>query len=406
LIRRHYIEPVEPENLYQGSIKGMVESLDEFSTYISPEDADKFEDRIMGQRCSLGVVLELDGDEVKVVGCLPKSPSAKAGLVGGDVVLAIDEQEVKGLTLDQVQDLLIGEAGDKFDLTILKPTGREIELRVALECYPIESITGLCREAEGRWIHLIDPENGLGYMRVREFVQKTSEHFHLALRQVGELKGLVLDLRGNPGGLLNSATEVADMFLSDGVIVKAVTRNKSSKTYQAHGGGSCEQIPLIVLVDSDTASAAEIVAGAIKLSDRGVLVGTRTRGKGCVQSMFPLSGNLGKLSLTTSEFFLANDQPITKKTDSDSWGVEPHEQVVTKPQDLEILGKIQASVELLSVIADVQDRADPDKIRREILRRDKQLARALELLREPEKMADIIEAAAIQRTLQEKDEDE
>jgi len=401
LIRKEYLYPVDREELLRGAAKGMAGALDEHSSYIPPGKQAAFAQRLMGMERGLGLRIRQADGQVIVVGPLVGSPAHQVGIVSGDLLAEIDAKPAAALSLDEVRALLDGEVGTQVHLTIIRDGWRK-NFVVTREEFPVESVTGLYRDRAGAWVASVGRE-GFAYVRVREFVRDTSEQIQRMLRPMDRLRGLVLDLRGNPGGLLGSAVAAADLFLDDGLIVRVARRNGPSERYEAQAEGTFPPVPMVVLIDTRTASAAEIVAGALRVHDRAVLVGTRTCGKGCVQSMFPLSGDLGQLNLTTSEFYLDGSQPIARRPGSDRWGVDPHEQVILLPSALEVLAALRDQAEVLPssrqpTTAPSSDKAtEPVSLPARILEADSQLARAVELLAQPAEMEILLRSAAAER---------
>ena len=247
----------------------------------------------------------------------------------------------------------------------------------------------------------MDPAENIAYIRVKELVENTAEQVEMTLRQLGDVRGLILDLRDNPGGLLPSAVTVSNLFLRQGVIVSCVDRTAKRQTYEASNEGMYSRVPMCVLVNGQTASAAEIVAGALAMHGRAALVGTRTRGKGCVQTPLALPGNMGQVNLTTAEYFLADDTPIARRAGSDRWGIEPHERVSLRPSEEKMLRRLYREAEVVSRRRQTTTETSRP-VRQEIsfldlLKADAQLARAMELLSIPDAHDAAIQRAAAQR---------
>jgi C-terminal processing protease CtpA/Prc len=252
-------------------------------------------------------------------------------------------------------------------------------------------------------MYLVDFDRAMAYVRIREFVNDTGGQLKKTLQQLTDLRGLVLDLRDNPGGNLSVAVEAANLFLREGVIVTSVNRSGDIKKYVAQSDWALPEIPMVVLIDGETASAAEILAAALKVHRRAVLVGMRSRGKGRVQSMFPLPGGLGQINLTTSELLIPSRQSISREPDSDVWGVDPHprQKVEIAPEHLEKLQLLQGrsgtfqsmgagAPATVPAIASRRARV----LYREFVRLDSQFARAMELLIHPEEMEEILKSTS------------
>ncbi len=406
LIQNRYYGPVDANRLQRGAVRGMVSSLDEFSSYVGPQRLDQFESRLRGMASGLGLRLEKTDAQILVIGPMVNSPAHKAGIVGGDVLLEIDGNEVLAMELDQIEAMLDAPSGESVELVIERGAGWRRTFSLSPGQFPIETVQGLCRDAMGQWTFWADEDEGVAYVRICEFIGETGNKLRDTLDQLGGLRGLVLDLRDNPGGVLAAIQEVCDLFLDEGVIGASVGRDGLRNEYVATGHGTFPPIPMVVLINARTASAAEIIAGALRLGDRAVLVGTRTRGKGCVQSMFPLDEILGQVNITTSELLVGAGRSITRQPGSDVWGIDPHPgQELPLPQTaLDALRRLRVRAEVLPRSPAPQPQTAPaaatrpgESLRDEILVADRQLARGLELLSDSETMGSILAQAAASR---------
>ncbi|MCK4275817.1 MAG: PDZ domain-containing protein, partial [Phycisphaerae bacterium] len=331
-IQDNYYRRVAESDLRRGAVRGMVEALDEFSSYVEPDQAEMIERRAMGRRRGMGLRVKMVNGRVQVIGPLFGSPAHRAGIFAPQRILAIDDVDLGNLTLAQVNDLLSGPVGTDVQLLIETPDAETRSVKLARSEFPLETVQGLSRDAKGRWIWMIEKTGRIAYVRIKEFVPDTGQFFQRAVRALEAPGGLVLDLRDNPGGLLPAAIEVANLFLRQGEIVTITSRGGKGQTYTASAEGTFPQtLRVVVLINAKTASAAEIVAGALSQRGRAVLVGTRSRGKGCVQTIYHLPGKLGSVNLTTSEYVLADGQRITRTPGSDTWGIDPHVQVTHLP---------------------------------------------------------------------------
>jgi len=402
LIKDRYFKATDGAELRSGAVRGMVANLDEFSSYVPPDELEAFSHRIMGMDRGLGLRLESDAGRITVVGPLANSPAHKAGILGGDVLLAIDGRAIDGLSLARVERMLAGPLGREVKLTIQRRAGPRRTLTVTRAEFPIESVQGLSRDPAGKWVYMVRPDDGLVYVRVREFVNGTGARLRDVLTRLGSLRGVLLDLRANPGGMLPEAVASANIFLRRGVIATSVARGREPVKYCAVAAGTLGDFPMVVLIDGRTASAAEILAGALKLHDRAVLVGTRTRGKGYVQTMYRLPGRLGQINLTTSEFLIGRTVPVSRMPGSETWGVDPHPGMVVP-----LAGPVQAALKKLRIRAEVlpsppgepstRSSTQAGPIADELVRIDGQLAEALDLLAQPERVDEILRRAAAER---------
>jgi len=406
LIKENYLKPADGAELRSGAVKGMVSKLDEFSTYVAPEDVEAFSHRITGMDRGLGLRLRGAQGQIEVIGALANSPAHKAGILAGDLLVAVDGRKVEDLAIEKVEALLAGPLGQKVVLTIMRGEGPARALTVARDEFLVESVQGVCRDSSGEWVYMLVPEKGLACVRLREFVNGTGARLREVLSRLEGLQGLVLDLRGNPGGILAESVASANVFLRSGVIATSAGRGHEPVVYRADPVGMLADFPMVVLIDGQTASAAEILAGAIKLHDRAVLVGSRTRGKGYVQTMYRLPGRLGQINLTTSELLIGRDTSLSRTAGSTSWGVDPHAglEVLIPPAQQALLVALRVQAEVLPPPERASQRSRPPNgasrpasLADQIVALDAQLAKALELLEEPEKMDEIFHNAAAER---------
>ncbi|MFP4057372.1 MAG: S41 family peptidase [Candidatus Brocadiia bacterium] len=338
IVLEEYVQPRRPEELVRGAIDGMVQSLeDPHSRFLSPKRNRYLKETETGRYVGLGIRIALEEGKVLIVRVFDGSPAEKAGLKAGDLILAAAEHDPQGLqpparhdltgleSLEKASDALRGEIGSVVSLEIDRQ-GKRLQV-------PVER-----REIERPLVH-VEVEDGLGYLRISDFPDGVHAKVQEGLQRLAEegVKGLVLDVRQNEGGFLDEAVRVADLFIAQGLIVSTRSRHeRDDRTYEAEPGGPAEDLPLVVLVDAFTASAAEVVAGALQDHDRALLVGTKTYGKGAVNKRFPLPDRSGIL-LTTGRYLLPSGRAIEGK------GLEPD--VVVQPPGPEVLEKLQPGQE-------------------------------------------------------------
>ncbi|NQU76514.1 MAG: PDZ domain-containing protein, partial [Planctomycetes bacterium] len=329
LAESHYVDPVSP-NVPAGAIRGYLRELDPYCRYVNP-GRPKYLDRLLhGQSCALGIRYVIAGGAVRIVGSMPGSPAFDAGVLGGDVLLAVDGQELAEATREEVDELLAGEEATTAGLQIDR-AGRVLTIPIVRRVYRVETVTGLCRGSDGQWLFMVDGDSGIGYVRIGQFASGTAQSFDEIIRPLARqaFGGLVLDLRDNPGGRLDEAVEVADRFIDDGLIVLTRGRADGEERHMAHSERTLWKMPLVVLIDHHTASAPEVVAGALKAHRRAVLVGTRTFGKTVVQKPFSLGRHMGAVVLTTSRYFFTAAEPTSRP------GPACTSEPMTKPADKE-----------------------------------------------------------------------
>lgn len=281
---------------------GTVNALDPYSAYLTPAQLAELYSQIEGNFVGLGIELRPQDDALIVLRVIPGSPAEKAGIRPGFRIVVVEGKSVKELSPDRAADMLKGPEGTEAALTIVDASGQPREIKVRRTRVEVPSVTDL---------RLVDAESGVGYFRLLSFQRTTAQDVQYALEELSRqgLQSLIIDLRGNPGGLLGAAVETADLFLNQGVVVSTRGRNpQENLVYSAHGDETW-RIPLVVLVDKESASAAEIFAGAVQDLRRGTLVGTPSYGKGSIQGIFPLSGVDAGLRLTTARFFSPSGRP-------------------------------------------------------------------------------------------------
>src|SRR5437660_4578950 len=294
VVEENYAEPVNPDKaIYNGAIPGMLHALDPHSNFFDPKSYSLLREEQRGKYYGVGMTVGPRNNKVIVIAPFVGTPAYRAGIHPGDIIIAVDGKATDNMSTADVADLLKGPRGTTVRITILREgADKPLDFNVVRDEIPRYSVD----------LHfLIRP--GVGYVHVSGFLETTEQEVAQALEEMGDVKGLMLDLRQNPGGLLSEGVGVADKFLHKGqLIVYHHGRSSPEKRYVASHGNGGKEFPLVVLVNRGTASAAEIVAGAIQDHDRGLIVGETTFGKGLVQTVYPLSENTG-LALTTAKYY-------------------------------------------------------------------------------------------------------
>ncbi len=310
-VKRDYVNPVDDHQLLQAAVRGMVSSLDPYSAYLDGDDYDEIKISSSGQYSGVGLEVSMQDDQVVVIAPLEDSPAARAGIRSGDIIATIDGVAVMTSTLDDTIGRMRGAEGTQVKIGILREGNLEpIVFTLKRSKVELHSVTA----------QLLEP--GFGYARISQFSETTGDELTAALKDLRKrnnapLKGLVLDMRDNPGGVLEAAVAVADTFLESGVIVTAKGRTPDSKfEMDATPGDALNGAPIIVLVNGGSASAAEIVAGALKDQHRAKLMGRTTFGKGSVQTITPLADDRA-IKLTTSLYFTPSGVSINHR------GIDP-----------------------------------------------------------------------------------
>ncbi|HYE24545.1 MAG TPA: S41 family peptidase [Clostridia bacterium] len=304
VVEKNYAEPVSADKaIYNGAIPGMLRVLDPHSNFFDPKSYSLLREEQRGKYYGVGMQVGPRNNKVIVIAPFAGAPAYRAGIRPGDVIVAVDGKPTDNMTTSDVAELLKGPKGTTVHITVLREgSEKPIDFAVVRDEIPRYSVD----------LHfMIRP--GIGYIHITGFQETTEQEVSKALEEMGDIKGLLLDLRQNPGGLLSEGVGVADRFLKKGqVIVSHHGRNSPEKVYRAPHGSSGKDYPIVVLVNRGTASAAEIVAGAIQDHDRGLIVGESTFGKGLVQTVYPLSENTG-LALTTARYYTPSGRLIQRE---------------------------------------------------------------------------------------------
>jgi len=308
-VKSDYVEPVDDKTLLENAVRGMLSGLDPHSSYLDEKEFKDINISTTGKFGGLGIEVQMQNGFVRVVSPIDDTPAAKAGIQPGDLIIKIDEISVKGLSLAEAVDKMRGEPGTKVTLTI----GRE-----GANAPVIVELTRAVINVASVKSKLL--ESGMGYLRISSFTTETGgalEREFAKLRKEGEIKGLVLDLRNNPGGVLDAAVKVSDAFLNKGPIVSIKGRELSSaREFDAAPGDLLNGAPIVVMINGGSASASEIVAGALQDQKRAVVVGSKSFGKGSVQTIMPLQ-NEAAIKLTTARYYTPNGRSIQGE------GIEP-----------------------------------------------------------------------------------
>lgn len=301
-IRQDYVEPVPDNKLLEDAIRGMLAGLDPHSAYLDQEQYNELKVGTTGQFGGLGIEVGMENGFVKVISPIDDTPAQKAGIKAGDLIIRLDDKPVKGMSLNDAVKMMRGEPGSEIVLTVVREgLEQPLKIKIVRDIIRVKSV-------KSRLL-----EEGYGYIRITSFQSKTGDNVVDAvneLRKGGELKGVVLDLRNNPGGVLNAAVAVSDAFLDSGLVVYTDGRIEDAKMkFNATPGDILKGAPIVVLINSGSASASEIVAGALQDHKRAIIMGEKTFGKGSVQTILPTS-NGGAVKLTTARYYTPSGRSI------------------------------------------------------------------------------------------------
>ncbi len=301
-INNEYFKQINEGEAIDGAINGMLQSLDPYSSYMSPQTFKNMNTETKGEFGGLGIEVTMEGGLVKVITPIDDTPADKAGIKSGDYIIKLDDKQVKGITLDEAVNTMRGKSGTSITLTIRRVNVNEpITVKIVREVIKTKSVISEVKE-------------NIGYLRLRSFNEKSGDELIDKIKEIKRnntnISGYILDLRNNPGGLLSQAIKISDAFLDSGEIVSTKGRDpRDIKVYNSKKGDEINGKPLIVLINQGSASASEIVAGALKDHKRAIVVGEKSFGKGSVQSIMPLS-NGGGLRLTTAKYYLPSGETI------------------------------------------------------------------------------------------------
>ena len=340
-VRSQYVKELSPERerrLVEDMLNGGLDRLDPHSNFISRKDYKQFKRQSKGKFGGVGIHLGYDPagrNQLTVISPMVGTPAFDAGILAGDAILKIDGKSTDSMRLGEAVDLITGDPGQKVTLTIRHETGTVKDVTLVRAEIQVPSVLGDRRQPDklSEWDFIVDKKNKLGYVRLVGFNQTSTEEMRAALEQMKKqgLRGLVLDLRGNPGGLLSAAKEISNLFLSEGRIVSTKGRNQEEEIYRADPKdtllGPESDVPLAILVDRYSASASEIVSAALQDHKRAVVVGERSYGKGSVQNIIDMESGQSALKLTTASYWRPSGKNIHRFPDSkesDEWGVKPN----------------------------------------------------------------------------------
>jgi carboxyl-terminal processing protease len=386
LINTSFVEEVDAEELRLAAIDGMIESLgDRYTVYVPEVDIADFDKTMRGVYPGIGASVRLEDGLPLVVSPMDGSPALKAGIRAGDRILAIAGTSTEGLTLDDAVDLLSGEPGSEVIVRIRRNEADEMDIPIVRERIRTRTVKGYYREGE-HWRFLLNDDSGIAYLRLTQFTETTQPQLTAALQEVsGEAQAYILDLRSNPGGILQAAVAIADMFLPGGLpIVASEGRMHPRDEYISSDAHTLvpADVPIVVLVNDEAASASEIFAGALRDHNRAVIVGTRTFGKGTVQTVVPLESNSGQLKITEAYYYLPSGRQVHRTDKSVKWGVDPTDgfYVSTTREERRGINRWAYDADIIAQPGEEPFKpiAEPERIREEMA--DPQLAAAVEAL--------------------------
>ena len=378
LVGHHYVKEVTQKELINGALKGMLQGLDPHSTFMSEEEYKEMQETTSGEFFGVGIEISMENNQVVVVAPIEDTPAFRAGLKAGDIIMTIDGQSTQELSLQDVVSRIRGPKGTEVELTIIHADDKMPQtVRIVRDSIPLISVKHK------------KLEDGYYWIRLTRFSERTTDDLKKAWKSIekenktpGGIKGIVLDLRNNPGGLLDQAVSVADTFLRRGTIVSIKGRNSRERIYEARNQSDDVDVPLVVLINAGSASASEIVAGALRDQKRALILGERSFGKGSVQNIIPLTDGSG-LKLTVALYYTPNGSSIQAE------GIVPDVEVVFEAPKTEekntprFMVREQDLNRHLENKTDKKEKAGHDKTddAKEQLARDNQLRLALQMVK-------------------------
>ncbi len=302
LLQQHYVEDIDTQEVIEGAVRGMLMSLDPHSSYMKPEDFKELQEETRGSFSGIGIEITLRDGRLTIVSPIEGTPAFEKGLEAGDQIIAIEGEPTKNMSLMDAVKKLRGEKGSSVVISVHRKSWQQLhDITIVRDVIPLHSVRSEFLE------------DGFAYIRISNFQANTNRDFIEALKKLSDeqtINGLIFDLRNNPGGLLDQAVKIADVFLDQGMIVSTRGRNpEQTSSFEAHSGDDYLGFPIVLLVNGGSASASEIVAGALQDHGRAIILGTETFGKGSVQSIIPMPDGAG-LRLTTAKYYTPSGDSI------------------------------------------------------------------------------------------------
>lgn len=381
-IDRNYVKEVDRRELIEAAVRGMLAELDPYSDYIPPDDLKSFTESVEQEFSGVGIRVKFDepSHSIEVTSPLPGSPAYKAGIQAGDKIVSINGKQVgefeTGREIETAIEMLRGKEGETVEIGIKHQEEEVKQITLTRAVITLDTVLGNTPNTDGSWDFLLDKDSKIAYVRLTHFTRRSAQEMRDVIRNLKreDMQGLILDLRFNPGGLLQSAVEIADLFLESGMIVQTEGRNVPTRPYPAKAWGTYSDFPIAVLINRYSASASEILSAALQDHKRAVVVGERSWGKGSVQNVIDMEESKAALKLTTAYYHRPSGKKIHREVgegEEVEWGVKPDEGFEVKFNNEELRAQQE----------DRRDRDIPGATAPETPFEDKQLAKAVEYLK-------------------------
>lgn len=330
-VESNYVKDVDRRELMEAAIKGMLSHLDQYSSYIPPRNVRRLNQMVEQEFGGIGITVNIRNGRLVVVSPLPGTPAYRGGIRAGDIIVSVDGESTEKTTLDEAVQKLQGPVGRPVKVSVLHP-GQEdpVEIPLIRQLIKAPTVRGDRYDEQGNWLYSLPDRENIGYVRLSNFSKYSADEVREAVTGLVEqnISGLILDLRFNPGGLLESAIEISDMFISEGNIVSVRGRNVAEKSWDAKKRGTFPEFPMAILVNRYSASASEVLSACLQDNKRAVIIGERTWGKGSVQNVIRMESGASALKLTTASYHRPSGVNIHRfkgMKPSDEWGVTPDE---------------------------------------------------------------------------------
>jgi carboxyl-terminal processing protease len=358
-VDRNYVKDVDRRKLLEAALRGMIRELDPYSSYIPPEELAKFNQQVDQQFGGIGIQVQHDPRtrRILVISPLPETPAYNAGVRAGDIVTEVEGYDTENMPISRAVELMKGPPGETVSIKVRHLSGTEdVDISMERAIISVKSVLGDKYGEKGKWDFIVDEEQKIGYIRLTQFGRKSAGELAAAIDglQKDGMKGLVLDLRFNPGGLLSQAVKISDLFIESGTIVSTEGKNTDKKTFDATKAGTLPDFPMAVLINRFSASASEILSACLQDHKRAIVVGERSWGKGSVQNVISLEAGASALKLTTAGYLRPSGKNIHRFPDAkvtDEWGVHPDEKVRFTRKELEDYDEYRRARDVLSETA-------------------------------------------------------